>query len=82
MHEAEFCSKDLEQIFDLTSKIILQTNDVRKYETQNASDVLKTLQSGKISLKEAKDLMAMFHTKMQIEELPELLAKLAEEEGR
>ena len=64
------------KIWDAVIPMMQQLGDARKLEANNAKDVLKLLGAGKITIIEAERLMSMFHTQMEIEEVPKLTALL------
>ena len=63
-------------IWDAVIPMLQQVGDLKKLEATNSKEVIRLLGQGKITVAEAKDLMATFHQQMEIEELPKLTAAL------
>ena len=51
------------------------------FQIDDSADVIKLLGQGKLSFVEAKELMLLFQTQIEIEELPKLLAALEKAEN-
>ncbi len=67
-----------ERLWPVVQDIIQQTSDLKKIEANNASDVIKLISKGKITLKDAAIMMTLLQSKVEIEELPKLIAQLEE----
>lgn len=65
-----------DKLWPVLEGIIQQTSDLKKIEAKNASDVIKLISSGKITLKDAAIMMTLFQSQVEIEELPKLLERL------
>ena len=48
----------------------------KKLKTRTTNDILMLLKQGKITVKEAKDLMSLFKDKTEIEEVPKIIKQL------
>lgn len=67
-----------DKLWPVVEDIIKQTSDLKKIEANNASDVIKLISTGKITLKDAAIMMTLLQSKVEIEELPKLIAQLEE----
>ena len=67
-----------DKLWPVIEGIIQQTSDLKKIEAENASDIIKLIAKGKITLKDAAVMMSLMQSKIEIEELPNLIAKLDE----
>jgi len=66
------------EVWDLLRDIIVQADDTQKIRTSTTADIIKLLKRGKISIKEAKELMSILKDEYEITQAPELMAKLEE----
>lgn len=65
-----------DRLWPIIEDMIRQTSDLKKIEAENAGEVLKLVSSGKITLKDATVMMSLLHSKVEIDELPNLLARM------
>ena len=71
-----------DKLWPVMQDIIEKTSEVKKIEAKNASDVIKLISGGKITLRDAGIMMTLLQSKVEIEELPKLLAQLSDLEGK
>lgn len=67
-----------DMLWPIIETLISKTEDLKKIQASNAKDVLKLLGEGKLTMKESMAMMALIKDQVAIDELPNLLAKLAE----
>ena len=65
--------------WDLASDIIKNSSDIVKIEARTTEGIVKSVCDGKMTVKEARELMELFQTKQNIDELPKLLDALNQE---
>lgn len=70
-----------DKLWPVIEDIIKQTSDLKKIEAENASDIIKLIATGKITLKDAAVMMTLLQSKIEIEELPKLIAQLEDSNG-
>ncbi|MCP4552496.1 MAG: hypothetical protein GY834_10755 [Bacteroidetes bacterium] len=73
-----FNHKVLDEVIDLIKPLLAKAQQVRELEARNASDVIKILKLGKITVSEATELLTMMRAKLEVEEL-EQQQKMAKE---
>ena len=66
-------------VWNLASDIIKNSSDIVKIEARTTEGIVKAVCEGKMTVKEAKELMELFQTKQNIDELPKLLEALGKE---
>ena len=71
----------LMKFFDLFTDLVRRSDyigEVRKINAQSAADIIGLLKTGTVSIKDAKELMAIVSMKFEMEELSSLATKLDE----
>ena len=63
----------VQQAMEITKDIVKSAGDLKIIEAQNATEVLKLLKTGKITIQEAKDLMEIMASKTNIDIANELM---------
>lgn len=66
------------KVWDVLSSVILQADDLRKIRINQHTDILRLLRRGKITISEAKELMAIMKDMFEVTELPKMMEKLEE----
>ena len=64
------------QQYDFLGKLVLQAGSVQEMNAENASDIIKLVSQGKISMPDALRFMQILQAKQDIEELPKIMEKL------
>jgi putative heme degradation protein len=64
------------QVWKVLEPMLQQAGDIKKLEIKNSGEVLKLVAGGKLTFKEAKELMQLFQAHTEMEELPKLLEAL------
>jgi len=68
---------NLDRLWPVIENILKQTSDIQKIEAKNASDVIKLISDGKITLEDAQKFLLIMKTQVEIDELPKLMEKLS-----
>ena len=77
--EGEFSGTNAQariDMWELTQKLIVQASDARKLEAHTTAEVIGLLKTGKVTVKEAKELMEMLRTANEVDILPDLMNKM------
>ena len=56
----QIVDKDLERAWNALVPILQQANDIKRIEISSIADIVKSASEGKISIKDAKELMQLF----------------------
>ena len=66
----------LGRAIELLEKVLLAADDLKMQEAVTVDTVMTGVQKGKVSVREAKELLELIRTKQDIEELPKLIAAM------
>ena len=69
-------------LWPILTDIISKTDDLKVLDAKSASEIISSVAKGKMTLKDATIMMSIMRQKVEIEELPILLAKLSDLEGK
>ena len=64
------------ETWSVLKTMLLKIEDRQAIDAQNTSQVLSLLKTGKVTVKEATELMALLNIKSEIDEVPKLTAAL------
>lgn len=70
------CLHSRDEAWNLLKTMLLKIEDRQAIDAQNTSQVLSLLKTGKVTVKEATELMALLNIKSEIDEVPKLTAAL------